>query len=193
MEIGVDGNWAGSPWGIAPPGLPQIRTCASKAHPARHVAGSLSLTRSVGLAVTCSEVRCPRHGSGSRSTTRRPLRSTGSGRARSPASALLWGAATPCRPSRLASSPSLGDTTVVSLVRPRRPGTGPRIGLELVSRVSGRQSRWRRQGLPSSRGTLRIICHVLRPRRDRTRGWDQVSLMPGTAPASDNDEDSPRG
>jgi hypothetical protein len=56
----------------------------SKAHPVRRVADSPSLTPSVGLAVTCCEVRCPRHGSGSRSTTRRPLRSTGSGRARSP-------------------------------------------------------------------------------------------------------------
>src|SRR5271165_3859340 len=32
-------------------------------------------------------------------------------------------------------------------------GRGPRINLELVSRVSSRQSRWRRQGLPSSRET----------------------------------------
>ena len=32
----------------------------------------------------------------------------------------------------------------------------------------------------------------LRPRRDQARGWVQVSLMPGTAPASDNDEGSPR-
>ena len=35
------------------------------------------------------------------------------------------------------------------------PGSGrePWINLELVSRCSSRQSRWRRQGLPSSRGT----------------------------------------
>ena len=42
---------------------------------------------------------------------------------RSPASTLLWGAATPCRPSRRTSFPSLGDTVVSSLVRPRRPRT----------------------------------------------------------------------
>src|SRR5208282_2544907 len=42
---------------------------------------------------------------------------------RSPASLLLWGTATPCRPSRRASFPSLGDTTVSSVVRPRRPRT----------------------------------------------------------------------
>src|SRR5262249_22910797 len=53
-------------------------------------------------------------------------------------------------------------------------------------------SRWRRQGLPSSRGTLVTIRHVLLPRRYRARGWDQVSLMPGAAPAPDNDEGSPR-
>ena len=41
------------------------------------------------------------------------------------------------------------------------------INLELVSRCSSRPSRWRRQGLPSSRGTLVIIRHVLRPRRDQ--------------------------
>ena len=39
-------------------------------------------------------------------------------------------------------------------------GRGPRINLELVSRVSSRQFRWRRQGLPSSRKTRAIIRHV---------------------------------
>jgi hypothetical protein len=42
---------------------------------------------------------------------------------RSPASMLLWGTATPCRPSRRTSFPSLGDTTLVPLVRPQRPRT----------------------------------------------------------------------
>ena len=67
----------------------------------------------------------------------------------------------------------------------------PRIILELVSRFSSRQYRWRRQGLPSSRGTRLIIRHVLRPRCDQARLWVQVSLMPGAAPASDKDEGSP--
>ena len=48
--------------------------------------------------------------------------------------------------------------------RPRFVPTGsgrePWINLELVSRVSSRQSRWRRQGLPSSRETRVIIRHV---------------------------------
>ncbi len=63
------------------PGLPQIRTCPSKG------------IRFVTLRIRCpshdqvvsrrhaGEARCPRRGSNSLSTTRRPLRSTGSGRA----------------------------------------------------------------------------------------------------------------
>src|SRR5262249_8093978 len=65
-----------------------------------------------------------------------------------------------------------------------RPGVG-QPGLRPASR-------WRRQGLPSSRGALMIVRHVLRPRWDQARGWDQVSLMPDAAPASDKDEGSPR-
>src|SRR5271165_4121664 len=44
---------------------------------------------------------------------------------RSPASTLLWGAATPCRPSRRASFPSLGDTIGLSPVRPHQLGVRP--------------------------------------------------------------------
>jgi len=40
---------------------------------------------------------------------------------RSPASRLLWGAATPCHPSRRASCASLGDTTVLTMERARSP------------------------------------------------------------------------
>ena len=43
----------------------------------------------------------------------------------------------------------------------------PWINLELVSRSCTRQSRWRRQALPSSQGPLVIIRPVLRPRRDQ--------------------------
>jgi hypothetical protein len=56
-----------------------------------------------------------------------------------------------------------------SPVRPHQLGTELWINLELVSRSSCRQSRWRRQGLPSSRGTLLIIRRVLRPRCDQAR------------------------
>jgi len=47
-----------------------------------------------------------------------------------------------------------------SPVRPHQLGTKRWINLELVSRGSSRQSRWRRQGLPSSRETRMIIRHV---------------------------------
>ncbi len=103
---------------------------------------------------TLVEARCPRRGSNPLSTTRHPLRSTGSGRARSPASSLLWGTPTPCRPSRRTSFPSLGDTIVSSPVRPHRLGTGAVDQPGVGKPGSSRQSRWRRQGLPSSRGTL---------------------------------------
>ena len=47
-----------------------------------------------------------------------------------------------------------------SPVRPLQLGTELWINLELVSRDSSRQSRWRRQGLPSSCETRRIIRPV---------------------------------
>ena len=47
-----------------------------------------------------------------RSAIRRPLPSTGSRRVSSPASAVVRGAPTPCRPSRRASLPSLGGTAL---------------------------------------------------------------------------------
>ncbi len=47
-----------------------------------------------------------------------------------------------------------------SPVRPHQLGTKRWINLELVSRSSSRQSRWRRQGLPRSRETRAIIRHV---------------------------------
>jgi hypothetical protein len=74
--------------GIAPQGSHRAGLAQFR-HPARHVAASLSLTRSGRLTVTRSEVQCPRRGSGFQSATRHPLRSTGSGRAHSPASSLL--------------------------------------------------------------------------------------------------------
>ena len=86
----------------------------------------------------------------------------------SPASTVLWGAPTPCRPSRRASLPSLGDTT--ACVRRFAPsGRDARpwargVGVP-VSRAGN--VRWRRQGLPGSWGTLMCPCPVLRPRQDR--------------------------
>ena len=54
---------------------------------------------------------------------------------------------------------------------------------------SGRHCRWRRQGLPSSRGNPCVIRPVLRPRRDRQAKWT-MSVVAGAAPASDKDEGS---
>jgi hypothetical protein len=108
------------------------------------------------LAVTRWEVRCPRRDSGIGPTTRRLLCSTGSGRARSPASTLLWGTPTPCRPSRRTSF-RLAIPCGVSLVRPQQPRTWLRIILEFLARFLSRHLRWRRQGLPSSRKTRLII------------------------------------
>jgi hypothetical protein len=54
---------------------------------------------------------------------------------RSPTSTLLWGAATPCHPSRRTSFPSLGDTTGATAVcPPSAPVAEPGIVLELVCR-----------------------------------------------------------
>jgi hypothetical protein len=90
--------WSGSS-GRFPPLSPPRSGRAQFRHPARHVAESLSLTRSGCLTVTRVEVQCPRCGSGVQSTTRCPLRSTGSGRAHSPASLLLRSTPTPIRES----------------------------------------------------------------------------------------------
>jgi hypothetical protein len=100
-------------------------------HPARHVVDSLSLVRPVELAVTRLEVQCPRRGSVLWSATRRPLRSTESGRAHSPASSLLRSAPTPVRRSRRTSLPSLGDTTFASCLLPasRRRAVGRGVGI----------------------------------------------------------------
>ena len=176
---------------VAHPGPPQIRTCPSKASGSSRC-GAVPHTIHC-LAVTRWEVRCPRRDSGVGSTTRRPLRSTESGRARSPASTLLWGTPTPCRPSRRTSFPSLGDTIVSSQIRPHRLGTRAVDQPGVGKPGSDRQSRWRRQGLPSSREALMIIRHVLRPRCDQARLWVQVELMPGSAPACVQDEGSRQG
>jgi len=58
-------------------------------HPVRHVVAPLSLTRPSGFAVTRLRGSVSSAWFQPLATTRRPLRSTGSGRARSPASALL--------------------------------------------------------------------------------------------------------
>ena len=132
----------------------------------------------------------PSHGS----MTRHALPSAGSRRCGSPDSQVIRRAPTPRRPSRRTSFPSLGGTTAApSCSSPTAPGAGPRIIPELVSRAPAGLCRWRRRGLPSSRGTLMIIRPVLRPRRDRTGPLGPRVDLPDRAPAPDNNEGSPRG
>ena len=76
-QAGIRGDRAGSPWGITPPGLPQIRTCPL-GHTARQVMFSLRSAAS-RCALTCRRVPMhppcfPANGV----MTKRPLLSTGS-------------------------------------------------------------------------------------------------------------------
>ena len=82
-------------------------------------------------------------------------------------------------------------------VRPQFVPTGsgrePWINLELVSRDSSRQARWRRKGLPSSRETRSIIRQCSSdPGVTRQAEWT-TSELPGSAPATDQDEGSRQG
>jgi hypothetical protein len=103
-----------------------------------------------------------------RSAIQRPLPSTGSRRVGSPASTVVRGAPTPCRPSRRTSLPSLGGTALAlvgSLLSAterchRRPGD--LINQLTLILVHAR----RRQGLAGSWGTPLCACRALRPRRD---------------------------
>ena len=102
--------------------LPQIRTCTLNA--------SGSSRRGIAVPHTIRWFRgdtLMRHGVLGVVPTPRPQRGTpfapGVREGRSPASTLLWGTATPCRPFRRASFPSLGDTIGSSPVRPHQLGT----------------------------------------------------------------------
>src|SRR5208337_786783 len=76
---------------------------------------------------------------------------------------------------------------------PPAPDAEPWINRELVGGISSRLARWKRQGLPSSR---RYPCdhspYSSDPGVTRQAEWT-MSELPGAAPATDNDEGSPRG
>src|SRR5271157_1615739 len=76
---------------------------------------------------------------------------------------------------------------------PPAPDAEPWINRELVGGISSRRARWKRQGLPSSR---RNPCdhspYSSDPGVTRQAEWT-MSKLPGAAPATDNDEGSPRG
>src|SRR5687767_1001515 len=69
-----------------------------------------------------------------------PLPSAGSSGASSPVSSVLRETPTPDRPSRRASLPSLGGTTLCPMLRSREADGTPPRGLEVVDPVSGRDS-----------------------------------------------------
>src|SRR5271157_2141189 len=75
---------------------------------------------------------------------------------------------------------------------PPAPDAEPWINRELVGGISSRLARWKRQGLPSSR---RNPCdhspYSSDPGVTRQAEWT-MSKLPGAAPATDNDEGSPR-
>ena len=139
---------AGSPWGIAPPGLPLIQTCRFPA----------SGSSRCGFAVPHTIQRpCGDTLGGSMPSTwfpplvhdAAPPSLHGVREGPFPRFTLLWDAPTPVRPSRPASfSPS--DTTLSSVVcspRPGRPAGGPG---SCRSGLPSRNCRWRRRGLPGS-------------------------------------------
>ena len=146
--------------GGRPPRPPQIRTCPSKRHPVRHVV-ALSLARSGGFMVT--------RGRGSVSSAclqpsvhdAAPPSLPGVREGPFPRFVATMG--------RCDSLPAISPRFVSFAWRYHRfvPVSSPqaRDGSRgsawiLVSRDPDRQSRWRRQGLPSSRETRSIIRHV---------------------------------
>ena len=125
--------------------------------------------------------------------TRRPLPSAGSLGMVPPASSVLWDAPTPRRPSRPASLPSRGDTTVCARVcSPRSRASPPGAWGVVGSGLPSRKLRWRRRGLPGSWGTLVVIARALRPRPDRSRSVGPSVSATDAAPAYVHDEGSRR-
>ena len=86
----------------------------------------------------------------------------------------------------------LGYHRCVRCSSPPAPDAEPWINRELVGGISSRRARWKRQGLPSSR---RNPCdhspYSSDPGVTRQAEWT-MSELPGAAPATDNDEGSPR-
>jgi hypothetical protein len=154
---------AGSPRGIAPPGLPQIQTCGFPA--------SGSSCRSSSLCcIRCSSVdtiRGTRPSACSRTSNLRhgvPFSPRGSGGPVPPVQRYYGTLRLPTvhfaalRCLRLAIPPvaSCLLPTIATHDRGHRGVVG--------SGLPSRNSRWKRSGLPGSWGTLMIIVRALRPR-----------------------------
>ena len=157
---------AGSPRGIALPGLPQIPTCGLPASGSSSHDFATSAIRwlcvdtcQVSVYLPCFQQAV--HETASPSLARVP-------QVGSPGSTVLWDTPTPCRPSRRTSFPSLGDTIVASVVRPPRPRTQGRGSIWswwAVSPAALLDGNGRVSQVP--RGILVIIRPALRPRRDQ--------------------------
>ena len=139
--------------GGCPPKLPRIRACRFPApglssHDFATSAIRCCCVDTVQVSVYLPCISSTVHETASPSLARVP-------QVGSPGSTVLLDAATPCRPFRRASFPSLGDTTLASLVRPQRPRTrGRGSSWSCSSGPPSGSGLWKRQGLPSSRGTL---------------------------------------
>ena len=152
------------PWGRVdlggcPPGPPQIRTCTSNASGSSRCGAVPHTFRR--LTMTRGEARCPRRGS-TWSTTRHPLRSTGSGRPVPPLRR-YYGAL------RLPDS-LLAALRFLRLAIPRSVCVSSPFGRRRMANGSSRSLLYRLlpvrfssgncQDLPSSRETRTIIRHV---------------------------------
>ena len=85
----------------------------------------------------------------------------------SPASAILWDAPTPRRPSRPASNSSRADTTVSPVICSPRSWASHRGPGSCRFRSPHPELRWKRRGLSGSLETLMVIVRALRPRQDQ--------------------------
>src|SRR6516162_4138841 len=85
----------------------------------------------------------------------------------SPASAILWDAPTPRRPSQPASISSRADTIAPPGVRSPRWWAAHREPGDLGFRPPHPECRWGRRGLSGSLETLVVIVRALRPRQDQ--------------------------
>lgn len=154
--------------GVAPPGLPQIRTCPTKAY------GSSSHGFTPRYAIRCRPINrvlrlgvpalLPDRGS----VTRPPFPPPGPPMASSPTSPVLWRTPTPAIPSHrtLVLARRYPRASGLSLLpRPDADEAGPEF---LVRYSSDRPSeRGRAAGLSGSWGTLVCVRPVLGPRQDR--------------------------
>ena len=165
-------------------------------HPVRHVVEYRCPSHDrVVLWLHAVEARRPRRGSNSPSTTRHPLRSTGSGRAVPPLHSYYGTLRLPdsllasLRCLRLAIPRSTWFSS--PLASGAKPTDRPGVCCTGCSKSGLLRGTARISHVPEK--PVRSFAMFLRPRCDQARWWVQVSLMPGSAPATVNDEGSRQG